>query len=198
MTRLEKALAELAHSLRELGVTHALVGGLAVSVRAEPRTTRDIDVVVAVATDAEAERVTSRLRTLGYGIGEFLEETTSGRLSTVRITTPQEGDFGVVVDLIFFSSGLEQGIASRAEELEVAPGVVMPVAKLEDLLVTKVLAGRYQDFADVHSLLAHASVGEREVTLARLQEIERLDLNRGADLVARWRRLTREYDDGRA
>jgi len=33
----------------------ALVGGLAVSARAEPRLTRDVEVAVAVAGDAEAE-----------------------------------------------------------------------------------------------------------------------------------------------
>ena len=35
----------------------ALVGGLAVSARAEPRFTRDVDLAVAVVSDDEAERL---------------------------------------------------------------------------------------------------------------------------------------------
>jgi len=41
------------------------VGGLAVSVRLEPRFTRDADVAVAVASDAEAEAVTGWLVAAG-------------------------------------------------------------------------------------------------------------------------------------
>jgi hypothetical protein len=43
-----------------------LVGGLAVSVRAEVRFTRDVDIAVAVADDAEAESLTYELRLAGY------------------------------------------------------------------------------------------------------------------------------------
>ena len=49
-----------------LGLRWALVGGLAVSARAEPRTTRDVDVAVAVNDDAGAEAAVLALRHRGY------------------------------------------------------------------------------------------------------------------------------------
>jgi hypothetical protein len=52
---LESALRDIAADLQETGARFALVGGLAVSVRTEPRFTRDADLAVAVASDAEAE-----------------------------------------------------------------------------------------------------------------------------------------------
>jgi hypothetical protein len=47
-------------SLRPRGKRFALVGGLAVSVRAEVRFTRDVDLAVAVSSDAEAESLVHR------------------------------------------------------------------------------------------------------------------------------------------
>jgi hypothetical protein len=52
---LEAALRRVASELDARGRRWALVGGLAVSARAEPRTTRDVDIVVDVQDDADAE-----------------------------------------------------------------------------------------------------------------------------------------------
>ncbi len=49
--RLAEAFVRLQGDLKAIGASWALVGGLAVSARAEPRTTRDIDVAVAVGDD---------------------------------------------------------------------------------------------------------------------------------------------------
>lgn len=51
------ALRRLDGDLDRVGVRWALIGGLAVSVRAEPRFTRDVDVAVAIDSDVEAEAV---------------------------------------------------------------------------------------------------------------------------------------------
>ncbi len=51
----ERALAAIAKVLSQLGRPHALIGGLAVSVRGEVRFTRDVDLVVLVADDDDAE-----------------------------------------------------------------------------------------------------------------------------------------------
>jgi hypothetical protein len=53
---LEAALRRIAGDLEAAGLEWALVGGLAVSVRAEPRTTRDVDVVVKVVSDESSPR----------------------------------------------------------------------------------------------------------------------------------------------
>ncbi|MBK9036806.1 MAG: hypothetical protein IPL61_37080 [Myxococcales bacterium] len=48
LTRVERALVESSRDLQAEGVAHALVGGRAVSARAEPRTTRDVKLAQAV------------------------------------------------------------------------------------------------------------------------------------------------------
>ena len=62
MTSVESALRKATADLNAVGVPWALVGGLAVSARATPRFTKDLDFAVAVGNDAEAEDVVRRLR----------------------------------------------------------------------------------------------------------------------------------------
>ena len=49
----EEALVDVTSRLKRLGVAHALVGGLAVSIRAEVRFTRDVDLALSVDSDVD-------------------------------------------------------------------------------------------------------------------------------------------------
>ena len=60
------------------------------SARTEPRLTRDADIAVAVASDAEAEALIRRLRVGGYGIEAVVEQEAVGRLATARLTRSPE------------------------------------------------------------------------------------------------------------
>ena len=68
VNRLEAATRRVIADLANLGARAALVGGLAVSARCEPRTTRDADLAVAVEDDAVAEKLVFRLRSFGYEV----------------------------------------------------------------------------------------------------------------------------------
>jgi hypothetical protein len=61
---LRRAVADLA----DLGRHFALVGGLAVSVRSEPRLTRDADLAVSVADDRDAEALVRDLQARGWRV----------------------------------------------------------------------------------------------------------------------------------
>lgn len=66
-TRLNRVAAALAGALEALvGRRLALVGGLAVSARSEPRFTRDVDLAVAVEDDEDAEQLVRALTGRGY------------------------------------------------------------------------------------------------------------------------------------
>jgi hypothetical protein len=56
VTSLESSLRQIHADLTLAGASFALVGGLAVSARTEPRFTRDADLAVAIASDAERAR----------------------------------------------------------------------------------------------------------------------------------------------
>ena len=191
MNGLEEALKRIAAVLSDRGVSWCLVGGLAVGTRAEPRTTRDVDIAVSVAGDAEAEELVAHLRSLGYRIGSVLEQDALGRLATVRTVSPVP-QLPVIVDLLFASSGIEQEMCAAAERIEVVRELTIPVARAGHLIALKLLARddrtRPQDLDDARALLQYA--GTDDVTLAR--DACRTIASRGA---ARGRDLETALDD---
>ncbi len=188
MNELVRALAAVAAELEGLGRPWALVGGLAVSARAEPRTTRDVDVAVSVASDAEAEQAVTTLLKRGYVLEAAVEQIATGRLATVRLLPPDHGDTSPIVDLLFASSGIEPELTSHADRLTIIAAVTVPVASVADLIALKILSRdddrRPQDAIDLRALLAVAS--EREVALAReaLALVRARGFDRGRDLAA--------------
>jgi hypothetical protein len=191
VSRLQSALIHLVADLRALRLRWALVGGLAVSVRARPRTTEDLDVAIAVSGDREAEKVAFSLRNLGYQYlpEHALEQKDVGRLATVRFFSQRPEGREVVVDLLFASSGIEPEIVAAAEPVEVLPGLVVPVARTGHLVALKVLAGRELDVRDARWLWEAADEGERQLARDSLLLITERRFNRGKDLLAELGRL---------
>ncbi len=192
MIRLEQALVRLSGDLRALNLRWALVGGLAVSIRAEPRTTQDLDVSVAVSGDREAERITLDLKLRGYQpheIQPFLEDA-DGRLCATRLLAPESFDM-VGVDLLFASSGIEAEVVAAAELREAVRGLYLPIATIGHLIALKVLAGRNKDRTDIQSLLLRASLEELQRARESLELIERRGFHRGKDLQAELARILR-------
>jgi hypothetical protein len=141
------------------------VGGLAVSVRAEVRFTRDVDLVVLVADDSEAESLIYELRSAGYSPVASVEHETRHRLSTIRLMSPSK----VKVDLLFASSGIEKEIVDRATPIDLGSAGTVPVAGAEELLAMKILSmtdSRLQDRMDAQRLLQFTP----ELDLSRVRE----------------------------
>lgn len=117
----------------------AVVGGLAVSARAEPRTTRDVDLAVAV-------------------------------------------------DLLFASSGIEPEVVNGAEEIELVPGLSVPVARTGYLVALKALArndrDRPQDLDDIRALLREATSEDVDEARDAVRLIEERGFARGRELSA--------------
>jgi hypothetical protein len=177
----ESALRRATADLNAIGVRWALVGGLAVSVRAIPRFTKDLDFAVAVANDAEAEDVVRRLGARGYRPVEVLEQDYVKRLSGVRLV--HKGS-DVVVDLLFASSGIEGEVVATADHLEVLPRLTVPVATTAHLIALKVLAGRSQDVTDLGYLIPEASPAELDAAREAVKTIETRGFSREQDVAA--------------
>jgi hypothetical protein len=118
--------------LRDAGVPFALGGGLAAWVRGGPKTEHDIDFVV---KPEDAERALAALEGAGFRPERPVEEW---------LLKAYDGD--LLVDLIFSpaSGDVDDEFLARAEELEVA-AMKMPVASLDDVMVTKLLALNEQE-----------------------------------------------------
>lgn len=186
MNHLEQLLGQLATLLEERHQPWALVGGLAVSVRTEPRFTRDLDLAVAVSNDDEAEGLVYELQAAGFHALATVEQQETHRLATARLAPSGDRPEGLMLDLLFASSGIEAEICADAEPLQVFPSVCVPVARLHHLIALKVLARddqtRPQDAADLRQLIASAEASDLEKADAAVRLIEERGFNRTRDL----------------
>jgi hypothetical protein len=134
-----------------------------------------------------AEALVADLGAQGYGVLALLEQQALGRLATVRFAPPGAADDGVVLDLLFASTGIETEICQAAERLDLVPGVAVPVAAAGHLVAMKLLSRavhRLQDDIDLQHL--RAVLTAEDVRLARegVTRVEALGANRGRPLRA--------------
>jgi hypothetical protein len=114
-------------ALRDTGVPHALAGGLAAWARGGPKTEHDVDFLV---KPEDAERALQALADAGMRPERPIEDW---------LLKAYDGDR--LIDLIFSpaSGDVTDELLEGADELEVL-ALRMRVARLEDVLVTKLLA----------------------------------------------------------
>lgn len=144
---LADALGALVGWLTAAGVPYALIGGLAVSLQAEPRFTEDVDVVIWVDDDrwprliaeASAFRITPRR-------ADVLEFAARTRVLLLQHAT------GVPIDVSCGALPFEQQLIADAAPIAVGP-LVVRVASAARLLVMKAVANRPRDWADIESLI---------------------------------------------
>ena len=176
-------LARVERDLARLKARWALIGGLAVGARTQPRFTRDLDIAVATERDLEAEELIRGFLAEGYQIEALLEQTALGRLATVRLRPPDNRE---IVDFLFASSGIEPEIVAGADVLEIFPAQVVPVACRGDLIAMKILArddaSRPQDRVDIQALLKSALPEDLARAKQALAWITERGSDRGRDL----------------
>jgi predicted nucleotidyltransferase len=169
---------------------------LAVSARTEPRFTRDIDLVVAVEGDRDAERLVHDLQSRGYRVPAIVEQEAVARLATARLLPGGEDEPGVVVDALFASSGIEAEIVAQAEVLTLGPGLRVPVAAIGHLIALKLLSrddeARPLDRADLLALVRAAQPADLEQARAAVALIQHRGFQRDRDLPVELERFLRD------
>jgi hypothetical protein len=111
-----------------------------------------------------------------------------------RVLPLVHGPSGLATDIVLGGPGLEDDFLARAVRVNVG-GVTVPVLSPEDLIVTKILAGRSKDIEDIRGVLAERGT---QLDLGRVRTVlEMLEQALGqSDLVplfeaerARWRAI---------
>ena len=173
LSALLNVLAEALADVVAAGVRCALVGGVAVGVRAYERTTRDVDLAVVCPDDGTAESLVRHLRARGYGLVQVLESVGTGRIATIRMTSPRSPR--TLVHLLVLATGIEEEMAQDAELVEVAAGLTCPVAMRGHLVAMKVLSKsslRPRDSEDLRELLREIPLDELERARAAARRID--------------------------
>ena len=161
-------LVDLGAALRSAGRPWYVFGAQAVVLYGVPRTTADIDITVLCAAE-ELGSVLDALRARGVVErfpGAAALARTSGVVPLVHEASTME------VDLVLGVTGLEALFAGRLVQCPIG-GAEVPLLRIEDLVVTKVLAGRPRDLEDAHGLVArHLQTMDVAGARALLAEVE--------------------------
>jgi len=200
VSELLQHLQKVTADLDDAQARYALVGGMALTLRTEPRFTRDLDLAVAVDSDEQAETLARNLMQREYCVTLQTEHETKQRLATLRLAMP--GGSSIVVDLLFASCGIEPEIVEQAERIEALPGWFVPVAQAEHLLAMKLLASeptrRPQDLVDARALLATMTSDQLDRARKAVALIEQRGFNRKRDLLEALDRLVQEQQNSGA
>jgi predicted nucleotidyltransferase len=142
------ALLDVTRWLDTEGVPYVLIGGVSVSLLAQPRATQDIDLTVWLEQDRwEAFLRAGEVSGFTPRLNDALAFAAASRVLLLR-----HQQSGVSIDLTFGALEFEREMIERASTFEIA-GLKLKLPTPEDLIVTKAVAQRPKDIADIESIL---------------------------------------------
>ncbi len=162
-------LRALSTALDGLNIGWYVFGAQAVLHWGRPRFTEDVDVTV-LAGSVETTRLVATLSDHGFtlrieGTPAFVDQT--------RVLPLAYADGDWALDLVLGGPGLEEDFLRRSIPTEVSPGFRVRIICPEDLVVTKVLAGRPKDLDDARSVvLAQREALDRDAVRHTLSMLE--------------------------
>lgn len=141
----------IAAALDGAGIAYAICGGLAVTIHGAPRSTEDIDILIAA---ADVPRALEAVRPLGYAIPALpmVFEYGTPRERHVQRVNKLVGRDHRILDLILADSVFEGALDDRVEVPY--PHGKLSVVSRATLEHMKRLANRPQDVADLERLKA--------------------------------------------
>ena len=175
-------LAAAAPVLREGGNRWYLFGAQAVTVWGRPRLSADVDLTAAIAGPHD-DFVAAMLHAgFDLRISDWRDFVARTRVLPLLHRATQ-----MPLDVVIAGPGLEEEFLERAVVIHLA-GMDVPVITPEDLIVTKLLAGRPKDVEDVRGILEERLQGLDLVRLRSLLYLLEEALSRG-DLTPGFERL---------
>jgi len=141
------AAAEITRFLDTHNVPHFIIGGLALQHWGEPRMTRDIDIIVLVASEQLASFVDAVLERFNARSPDTRAFALQHRV--VLIQTDQ----GVPIDISLGIPGYEEEALKRAVQVNFPEVGMLRLIGPEDMIIHKCVAGRPRDLEDVMGIL---------------------------------------------
>jgi hypothetical protein len=160
-------LRTFAAVMAERGLSWYVFGAQAAIIWGSPRLSADVDVTATIepaAMDSFVDTMKRHGFHLLFDDSEFLERT--------RVLPFVHRRSHMPLDVVIAGPGLEEDFLQRAIPVDIR-GTSVPVISPEDLVITKVLAGRPKDIEDVRSVIheRRTSLDEQRIrTILRLLE----------------------------
>lgn len=157
---LTEAIERVSKLAEAIGRPCAVIGGAAMVLRARPRPTFDVDLVVS-ATQTDLARILDVAESHGFTLIDDPSARELAEEGLVQLDGPGGSSASLGADLIFVDSPFLERVVGRATVVE-GPFTV-PIATPEDLLLLKLEAGRPIDLDDAIALKdVYETVFDRE------------------------------------
>ena len=157
---------------------YTLIGALAVSARAKPRATKDIDFLVSADKSFFQEYFPAIIKSKGYKFKIFKSEPQDPISGLLRIYDKENVE---LVDIIPVFWKWQEEIIKNTEILNIYKNFSIPVARTEDLIILKLKAGGPQDIIDAEELLKSTN---KSLDKERLSELaKRAGVNRQLKMI---------------
>jgi hypothetical protein len=151
------ALRSLFQWLEEMQTPYSIIGGLAVSLLSTPRVTLDVDVVVWLGDQSGEAFLHAGEK---YGVVPRINAALDFARRS-RVLLLQHPASGLKIDISLAALPFEQELIGRSTKQQVG-SLTLRVPTPEDLIITKAIANRPRDIADIEAILnAHPQL-ERE------------------------------------
>lgn len=148
--------------LREHGLEHAFIGGLALSAWGVPRATFDLDLTLALPVERQGSLLAA-LRGLGWDVDEIFERGWRDQMAgmpVLSVRIPADGTL-IRVDLLVAETPFLRSVLARRVEIDLGQGPI-PLCTAADLVLFKLVAWRPKDRLDLDNILWVQGVPERD------------------------------------
>ena len=160
-------LRALAKVLKRLRLRWYLFGAQAVVLHGRPRMTEDVDVTVEV-TRAQLGRLVAALTRAGFLPRIDDVATFVARAHVIPFLHRKSG---FPVDVVVAGDGLEKEFLERTVAMKIG-GSLIPVLAPDDLVITKIIAGRAKDLDDVEGVFLAQPALDRKRIRRILAEVD--------------------------
>jgi len=159
-----RVLQQLSDNFGQAGIHYALIGGFAMAMHGVQRATVDLDFILLLDDLGQADQI---LRESGYQ-RLFHSENVSHYRSA-------DAEFGRI-DILHAFRPATMAMLERVEQISIADGVVIAVAKIEDIIGLKIQAAcnnparRSSDWQDIRLLLEASAAQQKPLDIALIRD----------------------------
>ncbi len=176
-----RVIEKVTSQLDASGIRYALIGGFAMALRGVQRATVDLDFILMLDDWEQADRI---FQAAGY-TRAFKNENVSHYMA--------KDDALGRIDILHAFRGPTVSMLKRAERIEVADGLTLPVVQVEDIIGLKVQAlvnspkRGAADWADIQMILETTAEQEQSIDWELLEEYLKLfDLDHKLETLKQW------------